>query len=95
MPVYFSTQPLYILRSPPINSRFAMPLAAISESAGTQSGEGHGNPNSPIYQASRCYLFSSCQAHPPTAYQDDLLPKQMRCEPPKLHDSSVTRKTAA
>ena len=95
MRVYFSTQPLYILRSPPINSRFAMPLAAISESAGTQSGEAHRNPNSPIYQASRCYLFSSCQAHPPTAYQDDLLPKQMRCEPPKLHDSSVTRKTAA
>ena len=92
---YFSTQPLYILRSPPINSRFAVPLAAISESAGTQSGEGHRNPNSPIYQASRSYLFSSCQAHPPTAYQDDLLPKQMRCEPPKLHDSSVTRKTAA
>ena len=95
MPAYFSTQPLYILRSPPINSRFAVPLAAISESAGTQSGEGHRNPNSPIYQASRCYLFSRCQAHPPPAYQDDLLPKQTRCEPPKLHDSSVTRKTAA
>ena len=95
MRAYFSTQPLYILRSPPINSQFAVPLAAISESAGTQSGEGHRNPNSPIYQASRCYLFSSCQAHPPTAYQDDLLPNQMRCEPPKLHDSSVTRKTAA
>ena len=95
MRTYFSTQPLYILRSPPINSRFTVPLAAISKSAGTQSGKGHRNSNSPIYQASRCYLFSSCQAHPPPAYQDDLLPKQMRCEPPKLHDSSVTRKTAA
>ena len=95
MRAYFSTQPLYILRSRPINSRFAMPLAAISEPAGTQSGEGHRNPNSPIYQASRCYLFSSCQAHPPPAYKDELLPKQMRCEPPKLHGSSVTRETAA
>ena len=90
MRTHFSTQPLCILRSPPINSRFAVPPAAISESAGTLSGEGHHTPNSPIYQASRC-----CQAHPLTAYKDDLLPKQMRCELPKLHDSSVTRKTAA
>ena len=95
MRAYFSTQPLYILRSPPINSRFAVHLTAISESAGTPSGEGHHNPSSPIYQASRCYLFSSCQAHPPTAYKDDLPPKQIRCEPPKLHDSPITRKTAA
>ena len=95
MRAYFSTQPLYILRSPPINSRFAVHLTAISESAGTPSGEGHHNPRSPIYKASRCYLFSSCQAHPPTTYKDDLLPKQIRCEPPKLHDSPVTRKTAA
>ena len=95
MRAYFSTQPLYILRSPPINSRFAVHLTAISESAGTPSGEGHRKPNSPIYQASRCYLFSSCQTHPLTAYEDELLPKQMRCEPPKLHDSPVTRKAAA
>ena len=95
MRAYLSTQPLYILRSPPINSRFAVHPTAISESAGTSSGEGHHNPSSPIYQASRCYLFSSCQAHPPPAYKDELLPKQMRCEPPKLHGSSVTRETAA
>ena len=95
MSAYFSTQTPCILRSPPINSQFAVHLAAISESAGTPSGEGHHNPSSPIYQASRCYLFSSCQAHPPPAYKDELLPKQMRCEPPKLHGSSVTRETAA
>ena len=95
MSAYFSTQTPRILRSPPINSRFAVHPAAISESAGTSSGEGHHNPSSPIYQASRCYLFSSCQAHPPPAYKDELLPKQMRCEPPKLHGSSVTRETAA
>ena len=95
MRAYLSTQPLYILRSPPINSRFAVHPTAISESAGTSSGEGHHNPALPFI---RPHAATSSAAAKPTRHlpnKDELLPKQLRCEPPKLHGSSVTRETAA
>ena len=64
MRVYFSTQPLYNLLSPPMNSRFAVALAAVSESSRASSEGGHRNPNSPIYHDAGCYLFDSCLTCP-------------------------------
>ena len=64
MRAYFSTQPLYNPLSPPMNSRFAVALAAVSESSGASSEGGHRNPNSPIYHDAGCYLFDSCLTCP-------------------------------
>ena len=49
MRAYSSTQPLYNLLSPPINSRYAVHLAAISESSGNPSGDGFHTLNSPQF----------------------------------------------
>ena len=64
MPAYSSTQPLHNPLSPPINWRFAVALAAVSESSGASSDEGHRNPNSPIYHDADCYLFDSYLTYP-------------------------------
>ena len=64
MPAYSSTQPLHNPLSQPINWRFAVALAAVSESSGASSDEGHRNPNSPIYHDAGCYLFDSCLTCP-------------------------------
>ena len=64
MPAYFSTQPLYNLLSPPINSRFAVALTGISESSGTPSGHRFRNPNSPIYHDAGRHLFDNCLTCP-------------------------------
>ena len=47
MRAHSSTQPLYNLLSPPINSRNAVYPAAISESSGSPSGDGLHTLNSP------------------------------------------------
>ena len=95
MRAYSSTQPLYNLLSPHINSRFADTLAAISESSGAPSDEGHHNPNSPIYQDSGCYLYDSCLTCPLPACKDDLTPKTLRNLLLQMHHPSVSPSTAA
>ena len=96
MPAYSSTQPLYNPLSPPINSRFAVALAAPSESYGAPSDEGgHRNPNSSTYQDFRCHVFDSFLARPPLPCNENLLPKEIRPGSLQPHYSSVTRKIAA
>ena len=89
MRAYSSTQPLYNLLSPPINSRYAVHLIAISESSGTPSGDGFHTLNSPIYSDSGCYLFTSCLNCPLPSCKDDLRPKDLRHHLLKLHHPSV------
>ena len=64
----------------PITSRFAVALAAISESAGSSSDQGHHNFNSPIYQDTGCNIFHSCLSCPLSACKDDLDPTTLRRE---------------
>ena len=96
MRVYFSTQLVYNPLSTPINSRFAVALAAISEPCEAPSDEGrHHNPNSPIYQDFGCYAFDRFLACSPLLCNDDLPLREIRLGPIQLHHPSVTRKTAA
>ena len=95
MRAYSSTQPIYNLLSPPINSRYAVHLAAISESCGNPSGDGFHTLNSPIYSDSGCYLFSSCLDCPLHSCKDDLRPKDLRHHLLKLQHPSVIPGTEA
>ena len=95
MRAYSSTQPLYNLLTPPINSRYAVHLAAISESSGNPYGDGFHTLNSPIYPDSGCYLFSSCLGCPLRSCKDDLRPKDLRHLLLKLHHPSVIPGTEA
>ena len=96
MRAYFSTQPLYNLLFPHINSRFAVHLAAISEPYGAPSDDRrHPNSSSSISQASGCHLFHNSLACPPPAWKDDLPPKERRPGSLQLHQSIVTRKAGA
>ena len=91
MRAYFSTQPVYNPLSPPINSRFAVDLAAISERYDASSEDGkHHHLYSSIYQGLDSFL--ACHSLPSN---DDLTPKEKRLRPSQLHNSSVTRKTTA
>ena len=76
MRAYFTTQPLYNPLSPPINSRFADALVAISEpyEAPPDKGELH-QPSSSIYQASGCHVFASFLACTPLSC-NELSPSQ-------------------
>ncbi len=95
MRAYSSTQPLYNLLSPPINSRTAVHPAAISESSGSPSGDGFHTLNSPIYSDSGCYLFSSCLDCPLHSCKDDLRPKDLMHHLLKLHHPSIIPGTEA
>ena len=96
MRAYFSTQPLYNPLSPPINSRFAVALAATSESCEALSDAGrHHTPNSLIHQDFGCYVFDGFLPCPPLLCNDDLHLREIRLGPIQLHHPSVTRKTAA
>ena len=93
MPTYYSTPPLYNPLSAPINSRFAVALAAIREPCEAPSDEGrHHNPNSSTYQDFRCHVFDSFLARPPLPCNKNLLPKEIRPGSLQPHYSSVTRR---
>ena len=96
MRTHFSTQPLHNLLSPTINSRFAVALAAVSESSGASSEEGHHNPNSPIYQDFCCHLFDSCLTCPLPSGKDTINPSGLRrSRLLQTHHPLVTPITAA
>ena len=92
---YFSTQPLYNLLSPPINSRFAVALTGISESSGTPSGDGFHNPNPPIYQDFCCRLFDSRLSCPLPCCNDAVDLGDLRSRLLQMHHPLVTPITAA
>ena len=95
MRAHSSTQPLYNLLSPPINSRNAVYPAAISESSGSPSGDGLHTLNSQIYSDSGYYLFCSCLDSPLYSCKDDLRPTDPRDHFLKLHRPSVIPGIAA
>ena len=96
MRAYFSTQPVYNPLSTPINSRFAVALAAISETCEAPSDEGrHHTPSSLTYQDFRCHVFDRFLPCPPLLCNDDLPLREIRLGSIQLHHPSVTRKTAA
>ena len=59
----------------PITSRFAVAMAVISESSGKGPDEGHHSLNSPIYQDSGYYLFSSYLTSPSPPAKTTLTPR--------------------
>ena len=96
MRAYFSTQPLYNLLSPPINSRFAVALAAVSESYGASSDGDHRNPDSPSYHDADCYLFDSFLTCPLPSGKDAVNPRDLRrSRLLQMHHHSVSLRTAA
>ena len=96
MRAYFSTQPLYNLLSPPINSRFAVALAAVSDSSGASSDGGHPNHNSPNYYDTSCYLFDSCLTCPFPSGNDAVNPRDLsRSGLLQMHHHSISPITAA
>ena len=96
MRAYFSTQPLYNLLSPPINSRFAVALAAFSDSSGASSDGGRRCPNSPNYHDAGCYLFDSCLTCPLPSGNDAVNPRdQSRSPLLQMHHHTVSPITAA
>ena len=88
MLVYYTSDTRRNPLTAPITSRFAVHLAAVSESSGSASDDGHHNLNSPIYLDTGCRLFSSCLDCPLTACKDDLSPKELRREIQSLRNSS-------
>ena len=87
MHAYYSIHTRLNPLTAPITSRFAVHLAAVSESSGSASDDGHHNLNSPIYLDTGCRLFSSCLDCPLTACKDDLSPKELRREIQGLRNS--------
>ena len=88
MHAYYS---IHTRRNPltaPITSRFAVHLAAVSESSESASDDGHHNLNSPIYLDTGCRLFSSCLDCPLTACKNALSLKDLRREIQSLRKSS-------
>ena len=95
MRAYFSTQPLYNLLSPPINSRFAVALTGISESSGTPSGDGFHNPNPPIYQEYCCRLLGSLLRCPLPSYNYAVDLGDLGSRLLQMHHHLVSPRTAA
>ena len=77
MHIYYTSHSRGNPLTAPVNSRFAVALAAISESSESPSEDGHHKPNSPIYRDHGCNSFSSC---PLSACKEDLDPKDLRRE---------------
>ena len=95
MYVKYITQPVYYPLFPPINYRFVVHLAVVSESSGSTSHVSHHNANSPVSTDSDRYLFHSYPAYPSPAWKDDLPPKERRRELLQLHHSLVAPIKAA
>ena len=95
MRVYSSTQPLYNLLSPLINSRFTVAFAAISESIGKGPDKGFHSLNSPIYQDHGCNLLPACLTCPLSTCKDDLDPEVLRRELRFLQNLQAASRAAA
>lgn len=95
MLVYYTSDTRRNPLTAPVTSRFAVHLAAISESSGSASDDGHHNLNSPIYLDTGCRLFDSCLSCPLPACKDDLRAEDLRRELRKLDNPSTPRRAAA
>ena len=96
MRAHFSTQPLYYLLSPPINSRFAVHHGAISQPYGTPSDEGGTTtPTPPSIRASAGMPSTTTRPVRPSHVGTISFPRRYGPGSSNCITPSVTRKAGA